>query len=98
MELVISDKIKAKLQAKHDVSPKDVMECFWNRIGEVFEDVREEHRTDPPTLFFISENNHGRVLKVCYVERAGRIHLKTCFEPSASQLEAYRQLCGDAAP
>lgn len=58
MQLVISDAIRAKLQAKHDVSSKDVRECFENREGGFLEDDREDHRTDPPTLWFIAPNNH----------------------------------------
>jgi hypothetical protein len=52
MHIVCSEKTKAKLQAKHNVSMKDVRECFMNRTGEVLEDTSEEHKSDPPTTFF----------------------------------------------
>lgn len=89
MQIVISDTIRAKLQAKHDVSPKDVHECFGNREGGFLEDDREDHRTDPPTLWFIAPNNHGRQLKVCFVLREGKVFLRTCYPPNRVEISIY---------
>ena len=91
MRIVISDNIRAKLQAKHGVSPKDVFECLDNRTGKLLLDESEERR-DPPTYFFIAPNNHQRLLKVCFVIRDGTVFLRTCFEPSAAAIELYREL------
>lgn len=97
MRIVISDDIRAKLQAKHDVSPKDVRECFENRMGCFLIDDREQHRTDPPTLWFISPNNHNRLLKVCFVLRGDVVYLRTCYPPDAVELSIYksRNIGGD---
>ncbi|QNN46495.1 ADP-ribosyl-(dinitrogen reductase) hydrolase [Thermomonas brevis] len=92
MHIVCSEKTKAKLQAKHNVSMKDVRECFMNRTGEVLEDTSEDHKSDPPTTFFVAPNNHGRLLKVCFILRDGTIYLRTCFEPSAKAIATYREL------
>jgi uncharacterized DUF497 family protein len=89
MRLVISDTIRAKLQAKHGVSPKDVQECFENRYGGFLEDTREKHRTDPPTLWFIAANNHKRMLKVCFILREGTVYLRTCYPPDAVECSIY---------
>jgi len=89
MRIVISDTIRAKLHAKHGVSPKDVRECFENRMGAFLIDDREQHRTDPPTLWFIAPNNHNRLLKVCFVPRDGTLHLRTCYPPNTAELALY---------
>lgn len=89
MRIICSEGIRAKLQAKHEVSLKDVYECFENRSRGFLEDSSEEHRTEPPTLWFIAPNNHGRLLKVCFVFRDGAVYLRTAFPPSASNVAMY---------
>lgn len=89
MRIVISETVRAKLQAKHDVSPKDVHECFENRTGGLLDDDREEHRTDPPTRWFIAPNNHNRLLKVCFVLRDGVVYLRTCYPPNEAERSIY---------
>lgn len=89
MNIVLSEHVRAKLQAKHAVSLKDVEECFANRSGGLLEDDREQHRTDPPTPRFIAPNNHGRLLKICFIQRAGRIHLRTCYPPNPTEITIY---------
>lgn len=91
MQLVISDTIRAKLQAKHEVSLKDVDECIANRTGKILLDPSEERR-DPPTYFFIAANNHKRLLKLCFVVRDGKPFLRTCFPPGPAAIDLYREL------
>lgn len=95
MQIVISDKIRAKMQAKHGVTQKDVQECFENREGGLLEDDRENHRTDPPTLWFIAPNNHQRLLKVCFVQRAGKVFLRTCYPPNQTEISIYERYGSD---
>lgn len=89
MRLVISDAIRAKLEVKHGVTAKDVRECFENRTGGYLTDDREDHRTDPPTLWFIACNNHNRLLKVCFVLRDGTVYLRTCYPPNQVEISIY---------
>ncbi|MDY1548361.1 BrnT family toxin [Luteibacter sahnii] len=82
-----------KLRDKHRVTQKEVMECFANGEGLYFEDDREEHRTDPPTRWFMAPTNRDRMLKVCFMLKNGDIEIKTAFEPSSqSHLDLYREL------
>lgn len=85
----ISDQIRAKLAAEHDVGPPEVEQCFANRTGQLLLDTREEHATDPPTRWFIAPTNRGRLLKVCYVPR-GEYFIRTCYEPNEAELAIYR--------
>ncbi|KXJ63088.1 ADP-ribosyl-(dinitrogen reductase) hydrolase [Achromobacter xylosoxidans] len=78
--LVVTPKIRAKLEEKHRVQELEVMECFLNHDGKYLEDDREEHLTDPPTLWFVGETYRGRRLKVVFVCRDGSLYLKSAFE------------------
>ena len=91
MRVIISQAILAKLASKHAVSRKEVEECFENRDGRLLSDSREDHRTDPPTLWFIAETNHRRFLKVVFVQRGRSIFLKSAFEPFPEELRIYRK-------
>lgn len=57
-----TERIKDKLWFKHSVTMTEVEECFYNRDGGLFEDIREKNKTFPPTQWFISETNVGRVV------------------------------------
>jgi hypothetical protein len=89
MKLIISPNIEKKLKEKHEVLPKEVMQCFENRVGALLQDTREDHKTDPPTEWFIAETNSGRSLKVCIVQTDSGVFLKTAFEPWAEEIRIY---------
>jgi hypothetical protein len=82
MSVVISPKIKAKLAERHQVSEAEVREAFDNICGQFLLDTREEHATDPPTLWFIAETRVGRMLKVMFVQRDGNSIVKSAYEAS----------------
>lgn len=73
MPIIISQKIRDKLKSKHSVSEEDVAQCFANRTGTYLLDPREEHASDPPTQWFISETDFGRKLKVVFILKSGNI-------------------------
>lgn len=91
MKFVITARIRQKLKEKHNVDPEEVEQCFLNREGRFLEDTRENHRTDPPTQWFISETDSGRRLKVVFVEdeELGQIHIKTAYEPNSEEERIY---------
>jgi len=89
-KIIISDTIRAKLASAHDVGVPEVHQCFANRTGKLLQDNREQHRTDPPTLWFIAPTNKGRLLKVCFVPK-GDIYLRTCYPPDEVELAIYRK-------
>ncbi|MBW8371493.1 MAG: hypothetical protein K0M66_11070 [Thiobacillus sp.] len=89
--IVISENIEHKLAYKHSVTPQEVHECFTNRCGKPLEDPREQHRTDPPTLWFIAETNCGRKLKVIFILDKGKIYLRSAFPPDANEIRIYEK-------
>lgn len=82
-----------KLETLHGVTTKEVGECFANGEGAYFLDDLEDHRTDPPTYWFMAPTNHNRMLKVCFVRRGADVDVKTAFEPTSDKyLDLYRRL------
>jgi len=99
MGLRFSDDVKRKLSEKHQVSEDEVRQCFENRDGDYIKDPREEHQTDPPTHWFVSETNKRRRLKVCFVARkikteSGhevRVDIKTAYPPDEIEIAIYER-------
>ena len=89
--LVISPQLLQKLQEKHRVTRREVEQCFENKIGNYLEDDREEHRSDPPTLWFVAPTNCDRLLKVIFVFLDGNIYIKSAYEPSQTVIEIYNR-------
>jgi hypothetical protein len=96
--LYISEKVKAKLAEKHNVSPEEVTQCFENLEGGFLRDTREEHQTDPPTHWFISETNKRRKLKIAFIHREftdetgktiKRTDIRSAYEPNSDELGIY---------
>jgi hypothetical protein len=56
MAIIISLKVRDKLAYKiPPVSETAIRECFDSRLYGSIEDRPEQHRTKPPTLWFIGE-------------------------------------------
>ncbi|OYD50689.1 ADP-ribosyl-(dinitrogen reductase) hydrolase [Acidovorax kalamii] len=87
--LVISQAMLEKLADKHSVDRREVEQCFENISGPLLVDNREEHRTDPQTLWFLSKTNKNRLLKVAYIQRGQQVYLKTCYEPNEDEIQIY---------
>jgi hypothetical protein len=60
-----------------------------NREGGLLEDIREDHKTDPPTQWFIAETDYGRRLKVVFIFKNGDILLKTSYGPNSKEEAIY---------
>lgn len=87
--IVISPSILEKLDTKHGVSRREIEQCFENREGDYVEDTREEHKTDPATLWFVSPTNNNRILKIIFVFNNGNIYIKSAFDAKKSHIETY---------
>ena len=85
----LSAKIRVKLKEKHRVAPQEVAECFYNRVGITLIDTRENHRTDPPTEWFIAKTDKGRELKIIFMIAAGVIYLKSAFDADKKSIRIY---------
>lgn len=92
MKLHLSQKIRQKRTLKTPrVSENDSYECFTNRTHVFLEDTREDHKTDPATLWFISENDYGRHLKVCFMTDGQQISIKSAYVPNADEERIYKK-------
>ncbi len=91
MALIVSPKIRAKLADKHSVSIDEVKQCFANRCGNYLEDEREDHKSDPPTLWFVAETDFGKKLKVCFICESGNIYLRTAFPADPESISIFER-------
>jgi len=89
VRLIINTQIRSKLLEKHKVTEKEVRECFLNRERTALKDEREEHQTEPPTLWIISKTNHLRELKLIFMIRERNVILKTAYEPNQKEIQIY---------
>ena len=88
--LFMSKDVEEKLKTKHDVVPREVQECFNNRLRTYLEDTKEDHKTNPPTWWFVGETDLERELKVCFIYRKGvGYEIKTAYEPNGQEREVY---------
>ena len=93
MQIKIAPQIVRKIKEKHDVDPNEIDECFANRTGNFLEDTREQHRTRPPSQWFLSETDQGRLLKIVFIEEQshGEIHIKTAYQPDENEVRIYEK-------
>ena len=92
MKLIASRRIVTKLASKSPpVSIGEVIECFATRDRSFLVDDRENNRTNPSTLWFISDTFMGRLLKVVFVQDPdGATILKTAYDPNADERWVYQ--------
>lgn len=91
MALRCSTAVKQKLAEKHGVNLDEVQQCFANREGGLLEDTREDHKSDPPTQWFIAETDYGRRIKVAFILKDGHIFLKTAYGPNHKEEAIYQR-------
>ena len=89
--LIVSAGVLAKLREKHNVSEREIEQCFENLCGLYLLDEREDHQTDPATLWFVAPTNQGRVLKVVFMFVDGNVHIKSAFEPELEAINFYER-------
>jgi uncharacterized DUF497 family protein len=90
--LIISPEIQGKLELKHGISRSDVEQCFINRQRSYLLDDRLDHLTEPPTEWFISENDRGILIKVVFVFDNRMIYLKSAFPPNSTEIRIYNTI------
>ena len=93
MTYIISPRVRAKLDQKHGgVSESEIDEAFANRDGAFLIDIREEHKTNPPTEWFVSQTDRGRLIKVVFVNRKdGTIEIKSAYTPEQPTIDFYNR-------
>lgn len=93
MKLYFSPGVREKLRDKHGITEAQIMQAFANRERSYLIDDREEHRTNPPTRWFVAQTDYGIVLKVCFVfdPDAGVIDVKTAYKPKQKVVDLYER-------
>jgi hypothetical protein len=92
VSLKISHSVRAKLGNKNPpVTREEIEECFANRSGTYLEDTREQHRTDPPTKWFIAETYYGRKLKIAFIQKDANTIIRTAYVPNKDELRIFNK-------
>lgn len=93
MTLVIAPRIRAKLAAKNPpVATDEIIQCFANRNGVFLYDDREEHKTEPPTKWFVAETDYGRKLKIVFIQDGVNVIIKTAYTPGRDVIRLYKRV------
>ncbi|WP_231970553.1 ADP-ribosyl-(dinitrogen reductase) hydrolase [Polynucleobacter necessarius] len=90
--LMIIPAIEEKLNIKHQITRQDVEQCFINRTRSYLLDNRLDHQTEPPTEWFIAENDRGILIKVVFIFDDGLIYLKSAFPPNSTEIRIYNTI------
>jgi len=90
--LFFSPHVREKLRLRQ-ITEAQVLQCFANRDGKMLIDDREQHRTTPPTEWFVASTDFGIILKICFVRDQGGkvIDIKTAYPANAVVQELYRR-------
>lgn len=87
--LKISAAVLKKLKDDHNVERPEVEQALQNRQAGLLEDKRAQHKTNPPTLWFIAPTNKWRRLKIVYIQTGSDIDLKSAFDPNMEEERIY---------
>lgn len=91
MAIKIDPSVQEKLKSRHGVTFSDVVECFATREKSLLEDTRTANRTNPPTLWFISDTFMGVILKVVFIQDGEDSVVKTAYAPNDEELRIYNK-------
>ena len=83
MAIILTLQIRKKLAEKvPPVSLEEIIECFQNRTKRPLVDNRQQHKTRPPTRWFIAKTDADRKLKIVFVTYPSGDHvIKSAFDP-----------------
>lgn len=81
-----SKTVRDKLRDIHDVDWTEVEEAFFTSVPPYLLDRRPQHKTKPPTQYFIAETFDERLLKVCFTIKDGTIWVKSAFDPEENDI------------
>lgn len=88
---IVSPSIRDKI-ALRSITERHIEQCFANRCGEFLVDEREDHKSDPATLWFISETNDGTPLKIAFIPRGNDFYIRSAFPANEKQTRIYNDL------
>lgn len=91
MAIYISPKVKKKIEDKHGLTLDEVDEAISGRLAGFLEDTREEHKSDPPTLWFVGSTDFGKYLKVAFIFKDGTMIIRTAYEANQTELAIYKK-------
>ncbi len=89
MYLYVTKNVENKIKEFHNVEVIEAEEAFANFNGRMLQDDRLQHKTKPPTYWFLSTTFDGRLLKL--VVKIDFAFLKTAYKPSEEEIIYYEE-------
>lgn len=86
-DFVITPWVEQKL-AIHQVTIVEVEEALANS-GVILQETRPQHKTIPPTYWFIANTFDQRPIKVVFILKGLSMVLKTAYEPDQAEVAYY---------
>lgn len=87
--IYISPSVHTKIENKHGLNIGEVHEAIASRTGKYLKDMREEHKSDPPTLWFIGESHAGKKIKIAFIFKDGVFIIRTAYIANSEELRIY---------
>lgn len=91
MAVYISPAVKKKIEEKHCLTLDEVYEAISGRLAGFLEDIREQHESDPPTLWFIGSTDFGKLVKIAFIFKDGTMIIRTAYEANHRELAIYKK-------
>lgn len=91
MAIKVSAKVADKIYTKHGLTMDEVKEAISGRLGNFLEDMREEHKTDPPTQWFLGYTDFGKLVKVVFIYKDGNIVIRTAYQANSHEIAIYNK-------
>lgn len=94
--LFIHKTIENKCLIKHNVLENEIREAWQSYDGTVLvTDDREEHRTNPPTVWFVVKTSGVRLLKIiAVIDSDGVAYLKSAYDANQKVINLFRKMGG----
>jgi hypothetical protein len=90
MALIISARVHEGLAGqKPPVTPGEIRECFATRTGRYLLDRREDHQSDSPTKWFISDTYYGRKLKIVFTLKGDDVVIRSACWARDDEIRIY---------
>lgn len=91
-KIILSDVIRKKLANKEPpVTESEIQQCFCNATHQPLIDTREEHKTNPPTRWFVAETDYGRKIKIMYVPTPEGLYIKSAYNATEEIRRIYNK-------
>lgn len=92
-ELIVSRKVKEKIENRHELLIREICEAFANKEGAFLRDAREDPDKMPFSQWFVAQTDKGKLIKVAFIldDENRKVIIKTAYEPNEEEVRIYKK-------